>query len=844
MKHNNIEGHYIATGNPNIVTNEPIYIITSPKPNIKPLNTVPILTHSPKPTLVPLPTVPTVPTKPTLVPLPTVTTVPTKPTLVPLPPVTTVPTKPTLVPLPTVPTVPTKPTLAPLPTVPTVPTKPTLVPLPTVPTVPTKPTLVPLPTVTRVPTAPTLAPLPTVTRVPTAPTQLLSPLLPPLVVTGNKRILPTVPRTNKEVLNLPGMKGFTTNNLVPINIPTDYDPINKRQMILRELVDILSRPAIEPITRRGYKDKIPVKRNTYIRDINYADIERVMDMMTKSVDYIRRYISKVYGNLNGTKDDLISLYWWGVIYLNVHNIRTPEQMDIISTLSNKELQELLPENWVYPRDNGSILFRLVTDYYPPPLDATKEPRYESILVTHPDIIVKLAISVYNYYGIEDRKSYEFYSHYSPYRHVALQNPSIMEPYVLNYNAENLDNIVMGLGMNIPPNIINREEYYFDNLRYYEKILTRDSSKLMPVPDLTHVTANRIPTMLETYTDQELILGYELGIPETGLKYNGRMDLIKKISDDRSRTMNKWWFRDRNCENEDRYNIMELDRRENNPENPIISYGTYARYRCWNMDELVATWSPDDEGNISFSVPDWVRGDPYKTFPVESIKQLKEAITYRHKYLPQFQNFINIINNGLQAMYNAAIRLKTYKNFFDQLSQEQKDLIKEYLSWMFITSMYMRFWKGPGYPYPTVWIEGGRNINRCNTNVRSINITSQYALRKNLLTRLPEDLKKWLLSFPRVEYNFKEGTAGVGMESINYIVEKAEKGQFCLAEASDHLMFTSYYLFQMLFGVDVNSFNQIIRDYIRNPDQTLFDPYEVTETRHRDPEYILEKIIRK
>ena len=62
---------------------------------------------------------------------------------------------------------------------------------------------------------------------------------------------------------------------------------------------------------------------------------------------------------------------------------------------------------------------------------------------------------------------------------------------------------------IPPNIPDKEKYYFENMKYYEKVLKRDPVRLVPVPDLQNIPTRNIPILLEIYTDEELLDGYEL-----------------------------------------------------------------------------------------------------------------------------------------------------------------------------------------------------------------------------------------------------------------------------------------------------------------------------------------------
>ena len=581
------------------------------------------------------------------------------------------------------------------------------------------------------------------------------------------------------------------------------------------------------------KSGYPLNYHIVRRDANNEDI---MAIMNYDQNRIGDAISSFYGRFTGTKDETIAMYWWGMIY---RDLEIRPNAEPIHQLTNEELISIVPEDWPYPRDRASIIFKLLSGYNPPRADANKEPRYASIVNTDPLIIARLARYVYNYFGIKEHGGYEFYSQYTPYRHVALQEPSILESFILQYNTNLIDQLSRSMGMKIPPNIHNKEKYYFENLKYYEKVLRRDPTRLVPVPDLEHVPVNNISTLLQIYTDEELLDGYELTNRfQRSYFYTGRKNLIDKIAHDSSRTNNSWEFRKNNCLNSARDNIFELEPREDSGGDPMISYGTMKNYRCWNRDELEGVWIEQD-GVFNFAVPDWREGDPYKTFPTASIRELRVLLEGTRD--PTFSQLIRQIGEGIQAIANAGARIRSFRNRYQSLTPKQQALVKEYLSWMFLMSMYMRFWKGPGNSYPEVWREGGRGDELCTLDQRGTNVTNQFTVRTQILERMGNDLEQWVLSFPRIEYSFTEGTVAIGAEPINFIVEETQRGNFCLAEGSDHLVQTSYYLLTRILNTNLSGFNQVINDYLGRPDQRNFNPLAVTKTGHTDPQHVLRRL---
>ena len=611
---------------------------------------------------------------------------------------------------------------------------------------------------------------------------------------------------------------------------------------LRDTFNIDVEPDEGPTLRWIRRGNYIINPLRYRNVIDNRDINGIIQAMKKKDYELIIAIAPIFGNFQGTRDEIMSLYWWGIIYPDINNNirRSNEDIIEINKMNTEQLISIVPDNWPYPRDRASIIFKLLTGYNPPRADATNEPRYNSIIVTNSDIIMKLADLIYNYFGRNNGGHYDFYSHYSPYRHVALQEPSIMEPFVIQYSKNRINELSLAMGMKIPEEIINKEKYYFDNLKHYNIILSRDPNNVGPVPDLENIPRRQIKALLEKYTDNELIEGYEmLDRYRTNYRYTSRGDLIDRIIRTRSRTNNRWQFRKRTCINANRDNVFELDHRNDSNEDPLISYGTMKNYRCWNRDELEGIWEVQEDGTVSFMVPDWVQGDPYQTFPIGSITQLRSLLQETNDQV--FDNLRTTINEGIRAMNNADARVRGFRNHYQGIHNDQQRLVREYLVWMFSTSMYMRYWKGPGNPYPTVWREGGRGEDRCNAATRTQNVNNQFGIRTNILERMPAELEQWVLSFPRIEYNFNERTSTVGAEMINFIIEQAQMGNFCLAEGSDHLVQTSYYLTTQILNTDLNGFNRTVNEFLGGINQGDFNPTEVTITGHIDPHHRLRTI---
>lgn len=112
---------------------------------------------------------------------------------------------------------------------------------------------------------------------------------------------------------------------------------------------------------------------------------------------------------------------------------------------------------------------------------------------------------------------------------------------------------------------------------------------------------------------------------------------------------------------------------------------------------------------------------------------------------------------------------------------------------------------------------------------------ERALIISEMERLNPAVVRWVLELPRVRYDFRTGDVALGRETIDYVITEAQNGQFCLADASDRVLQTAYYLIRGI--VDLNT-EQAFNDYIARitgvRNQPPFQPGHTERTHHTDP----------
>ena len=488
----------------------------------------------------------------------------------------------------------------------------------------------------------------------------------------------------------------------------------------------------------------------------------------------------------------------------VNDILTPPERDLILSMSTPDLRQLLGPTYNGPLDRASVLWALIKRRNPPPARATEDPRYAMMLQRDPRIVMRLAVDIHNYFG----STHQPMSEYSPYRHLLVYPESILDVFVTNYNGDT-QAFADQIGMIIPEGArLSAEKYYFQNLRKYIYVFSRPENTPAPPQLDPEAPRDRNRRRLRIYTDVELVDAYDVEPP---YNWTSRSNLLKRILDDAETYArgSQWTFRKRSCNNDDTINIVSGDFRDkNDPNDPILSYGTMTNYRCYNLEELVASFRNTETGFV-FAVPDWKAGEEMSLFPLASIRQLRTLLQNAHNAL--YKPLLDKIAEGFAQINQAGARLRGLRTQYLAMPPNQQELVRDYLGWMFLLSATFRFWKGPPNRYPMVWVEGGGRDELCTEIQRDANAVYWMALRTRILSAMPKTLEQWVLSFPRVKYNFSTGDATLGEETIDFVITKAQEGNFCLADASDRIIQTAYYLTTRLLSLDNDQFNRLMKD---------------------------------
>ena len=758
------------------------------------------------------------------------TRTPIIPTVV-VPPLTTVTqTRPPVIPTVVPPT--NRPTTVPPIVRPTVvpPTVPPVVPPTARPTVPpvvpptNRPTVVPpvVPPVVRPPVVPP-------TNRPTVPPVVRPPVVPPVVPPTNR---PTVP----PVVRPPGQ--FANQPVATVKTPTIVPPVNQLEQSIRQKLQGKTLDSYDSkwkgmifyagrnVTSRGIADILHSHQKIEIGN----DFEFLFEylMVKATPQFVADVVTELgFRQLNGSIDVFYNLLW----YINaatspyITNLTTDEK-DYVSGLTIDQLVALLGPRYRGPRDKAALIFAVISGKSAAQPGSDTVPRYQEVITYPPASVWLLASKLYNIIDEDD----ELIGVYPPYLHVGLQAPSPIEQLIGAVDVNNVDTLLTQYQIVVSPlnNLRTPQDkvnYFIDHIGAYQPIFARPANIPAP-PVLAGKNKKQIKSTLEPYTIKEIVDAYEpMGAWKT------RKELFNLIHEEGQDAGSKWSWRHRHCNNDDTMNIMDVEphgqMNKDDPNDPTLSYGVRGNYRCYQAAELIGSWREDPEDHIfHFRVPDWTKTAIDKTnnqpliqdFPIESIRQLRELL----QTIPAGYNvreLVTKVNDGLAAANNATVLMRRLMNEYNAKSEQEKGIIRLYLVWLFVYGMWMRFWKGPGYEWPVVWVEDGRGAERCEIGRRDEHIFIQNAVKTAIVLEYEKypGLKQWIEGLPLVDYNFRSGEAKIatgGATNIATVLNKIQLGDFCMAHGSDLILKTSYYLIARVLGLtNEGQFNQFIESLL-------------------------------
>lgn len=513
----------------------------------------------------------------------------------------------------------------------------------------------------------------------------------------------------------------------------------------------------------------------------------------------------------------------------------------LSGLKPEDLLRLLGPRYSGARDHASLLFAATTGFQTHVArrafdnadirDITTSARYQ-LIIRYP--IGKIVIIINQLYyllysGAESR-------HFPLHIFLATQDESAIEKIILAVNESNIYELftkygmVAGEEMSDPQDLIS---LFYNNIGSYSKILARPANT--PLPPLRFIpnTPATILSVLTKYTPLELINRYEYPGPDYRLPI-----IIRYIGQSYINDILRWRWQHKYCNNDDTFNQeageYHGEINKDDPNDLTVAYGKIGNYRCYQLRDLIQAFAINPQDNIFyFRVPDWevadvrpdkkpmidaTTGQPLaRDFTVGEIKEL-DLLLQEKQEAPNVPQLRAKIQQGLNYWDNGNNILDALKSQYNVLSDADKQLVQLYLAWLFTYGMWMRFWKGPGTPWPTAWVGGKEgeysgDAERCDTITRDEHVFIQNYLRA-AIAKLYEtnfSLQQWINNLPLINYNFVTNESRPSTDTKLITILNAIQGEnMCMGHGSDVITRTAYSLIQKLLDITTpEQFNAFI-----------------------------------
>ena len=235
----------------------------------------------------------------------------------------------------------------------------------------------------------------------------------------------------------------------------------------------------------------------------------------------------------------------------------------------------------------------------------------------------------------------------------------------------------------------------------------------------------------------------------------------------------------------------------------ICYGTAVKYYTFEVEELYNAFFTDEDGTVEFRHPE----DLSAVYSIEEIKELLNLLERfsNHKEFPKLIDRINdiIIKHHEMDEYDEQLFER-----FSEFDEIEKDYIREVLFKIFETGMYMRRWKGPGYPYPLLSYE-----TKTTSDVFMIKLSEEINKLRTLIGDLSDDIQEFILSMRIYKYNngheLNRSHIQFGDEWTLILKEAS-----CIRVASAYFVGTGFHFLRVFFnetisGVDDTKIDSIV-----------------------------------
>lgn len=378
----------------------------------------------------------------------------------------------------------------------------------------------------------------------------------------------------------------------------------------------------------------------------------------------------------------------------------------------------------------------------------------------------------------------------------------LEEIISISNRDNHTDIADMVGMLIPHNI-DSYNYFLNNISSYYNIYQGEclergqgisSNKQQECDNKLILHHNRhLKDHVTNMTDLEIIDHFKVY-----LKYTSRSNLVVRMTSEFTDKHHILVFFSMNPQlpagainNEntlmDNYSIS----RNSYP----ICIGNLHEFRWYTLEELILSFYIDEKGG-RFRRPENTSKvfSRYIINEMVSLVELWPNIKNGKEFLVQIDKIINLSNGVIED--------KTLIDEFNKLKGDDRQHVAHILKVLFRAVMYMRLWKGKGYPYPLLAID----TTGTNVHANDMKITRCLSKVEKYIKFLSNDGYKFYMKIPYLSYNNGSYSYHKTMEPLHDAIGDVKRGNKCIREYSMSLAVTTYHYMSILINVHIDGFN--------------------------------------
>lgn len=592
-----------------------------------------------------------------------------------------------------------------------------------------------------------------------------------------------------------------------------------------------------------------------------------------------------FSRLVGNVDDffqIIILCYESIFDINIiyrlRDICHISQESFQSSLSKSKLQEfnIHPDTF---SDRVATLWLFGTHTQVPFKPISDRHRYLKLASLPKKVLINMSRGLYDGMSIK-----------TPLRTCSYNKETIIENLYVLSMFSSIGSFIKNTKFLVPPDGMKDEdinEYFIENVKDYIPIFERPENFSFPT-NIHEMSYDELRRRISMFTDHELLQYANLD----SQVYESRGQLIETFVNT-LRGVEERWSLDRDLRHTVNavYNITTLEERDyNNPDDPIVSYGTKLAYRSYNLSDLDGSFSGYKEENereegergvIVFYNPTYssslvednifngkAKIDNLRILSDFTVYQLGEFIKtlYKPDNSPTLTSTLDSlmlkIDNGLKATTATNSYYQTRINEYRRLSAQDMDLVINFYFQMFTLSMFARFWSGPGNDFPYKFVERGLdndysmgkventdcyvNIAQRDTNYTRESITLNRIFNTN--PGLPDTIRdidpvslpayNYIYGTLNIDYDWVSGTSDVTNHRFIEIFAESTKAAMCLLDLSDRGLKTSYIYLTKIIGLTHDDFNAGLKSHLDEMDGDVhtFIPHKMVGTGHIDPQH--------